>query len=72
MTRKEALNKYADKIKTKDELVNYCNIVNKIYDDFENRTCETCSKNIAFECEIFNKLQFGHNEFGCNKWSERK
>jgi len=46
-------------------------VIDKIYDDFENRTCETCSKNISFECEIYNKLPFGQDEFGCIKWSKR-
>ena len=46
-------------------------LINEIYDDFENRTCETCSKNISFECEIYNKLPFGQDEFGCIKWSKR-
>ena len=40
MTREEALSKYANKIKTKDELVLYCNIVNDIYDDVESKINE--------------------------------
>ena len=75
MTREEALNKYANKIKTKEELVLYCNIINDIYDDFASRTCESCSEYLDGWCDILSqdvgKFSYFTKDFGCNKWEAK-
>jgi hypothetical protein len=55
-------------------------LINKIYDDFENRTCKNCKYSIdvdgdnTYECTISRKL-FGYDnlivlgDFGCNKFN---
>lgn len=51
--------------------------IDKIYDDFESRTCENCinysdTENEGFWCEEFEESFININErpenFGCNKW----
>ena len=52
MTREQALNKYADKIKTNDELILYCAIVNDIYDSHEQQQLEAQNKIIELREQL--------------------
>lgn len=58
------------KVETIDDLID------KIYDDFENRTCESCKHNNT--CEMQYVLRQGVTntsflkDFGCNKWESVK
>jgi hypothetical protein len=53
--------------------------VNKIYDDFESRTCESCKywnrKNPARQDGDCDEINHTNTEtdwnFGCNKWEEK-
>ena len=56
-------------------------LIDKIYDDFESRTCESCEyasgiysdgQLTNFRCKVRNEDQWSHVHeigFGCNKWS---
>lgn len=73
MTREEAQKKRV-------EFQNCEAVINKIYDDFESKTCGNCKlgveTNLGFiECglEIFNCTdEFFDKDFGCNKFQRKK
>ena len=50
------------------------NIIDDIYDDFENRTCENCHfyrKSIRWCSESVEIKGYIDKDFGCNKWEEK-
>jgi len=72
---------------TRGDLMYLNKVINKIYDDFERRTCSTCEycRTIKedecideYECDLeveefmsFNKGRV-NADFGCNKWEEKE
>ena len=79
MTREEALkqlftNYHIDGTEFKD--VDY--LVNEIYDDFKNRSCESCKHFTTYKgkygtCKLGvnnRKIEYLHNSFYCNIWEQ--
>lgn len=78
MTREQLLkicNKYKDNDVT--DVVVLKEFINKIYDDFESRTCENCKHGVGYgglytECnrtlEIDMLNTFVGEDYGCNKF----
>ena len=50
-------------------------IVDKIYDDFESRTCENCKHQEGIGCEVYpsawNWFSLNESEFSCNQWKAK-
>ena len=79
MTREIALShvapnlSYFNACKPTFAIKEYKKWVNKIYDDFESKTCSNCKLlNGGIGCEIYpaawNWLDISETEFGCNQW----
>ncbi len=53
-------------------------LINKIYDDFENRTCSNCSRFSNDNPMLHKKgycnefLRYEHGTFGCNHFKQRE
>lgn len=49
-------------------------LIDKIYDDFESRTCESCEY-LEILCEneesIVFEMAINRKDFGCNKWKQK-
>ena len=90
MTREESLDAieidydtegYAVPIESMTSFTDVVNLVSKIYDDFESRTCESCKHNKFkkttvkddgfFECDLLymESSSWWTTDFGCNKWA---
>ncbi len=72
MNRKEALDHAKQKL---TYTLSYVECVNKIYDDFESRTCENCEyfttpKFKYSVCEKIGNVTVPH-DFGCNRFEEK-
>lgn len=80
MTREEAKQKLwaTGSINTMSK-VECDNILNEVYDDFENRTCESCkywqyenAEALAETCRFGNiEHSYQADSFGCNKWGQK-
>ena len=46
------------------------NVINEIYDDFENKVCKNCEHQTKLICKKLQNL-FGEN-FGCNRFEREK
>ena len=99
MTREEAKREFWKKNGVFDKLFEYCFdrvlklpykgsvidiFIDKIYDDFENRTCENCKyykeeesyckneENEVFEFDNYKKMKVPDWKFGCNRFERKK
>ncbi len=47
-------------------------IINEVYNDFENRTCENCEyyKDFKF-CDLMPRINYIYDGFGCNKFAKK-
>ena len=69
MTRDEALKHANNKL---SETLSKVDLVNKIYDEFENRTCENCIND--YQCDIQDELELQDYslKFGCTFFKKRE
>ena len=77
MTRYDMKNSIQDKVMmsgmyTSDQLICIEDVVDEIYDDFENRTCGSCKHEDISSCPAYD-YEYGLSprepDFGCNKFS---
>jgi hypothetical protein len=72
MTREQALKKLQN---NKSSILELEFFINKIYDDFENKSCDNCKYDFC-GCDIQDSLIRSHNDdnfsdFCCNKWESK-
>ena len=74
MTREEALSEIYSLTDTVEQAEVF---IHKIYDDFENRTCNNCKFYVVdtfynlHRCQIIKMVETFDN-FGCNKWEKQQ
>lgn len=80
LTREEAIKKHY-KIKCHiEESKKILNLINEIYDSFENRSCENCKFGMeyhfddeieCFKIEAETEGNYFSKDFYCNKWEQK-